>query len=199
MGNKVNNFKPGDRVAVMCVPGCGASTCPECTRGMPQICPESPHYGGGHDGFFADYTVVPDRAAIILPEGVSFEAGAVATDACMTAHHAVVDRAAVKAGETILILGLGGLGFNAVQIALSKGARVVVTDQRQIVLDKAEEVGVKKEDIVPARTSSPSEWIKEKGIKIDSAIDFCGAKETFETAVTSGMRHLFFGLLLAPY
>ncbi|KIW29424.1 uncharacterized protein PV07_05239 [Cladophialophora immunda] len=184
-GAAVKSFKPGDKVAIMCVPGCGGSTCPECSRGVPQICHQGPHYGGGHDGFFADYAVVPERAAVPLPPGVSFEAGAVATDACMTAHHAVVDRVRVKRGDTVLIVGLGGLGFNALQIALSKGARVIVTDQRQVVLDEAEKVGVQNHDIIPADTPNPSEWIRDKGVIIDSAIDFCGTKQTFETAVAS--------------
>lgn len=177
----------GDKVAVMCVPGCGDNlNCPECSRGAPQICRQSPHYGGGHDGFFADYTVVPERAAVLLPEGVSVEAGAVATDACMTAYHAVVDRANVQKGDAVLIIGLGGLGFNALQIALSQGARVVVTDKRQEVLDAAVRIGVPKQDIVPAGTPSPSDWIRDQAIEIDVAIDFCGMKQTFETAVKSG-------------
>lgn len=142
--------------------------------------------------------MVPERAAVLLPRGVSVEAGAVATDACMTAHHAVVDRANVKKGDTVLIVGLGGLGFNALQIALSKGARVVVIDKRQEVLDAAEQIGVPKGDIVPAATISPSEWIRDQAMEIDTAIDFCGMKQTFETAVTSGRVISFSFLPLFP-
>ncbi|EXJ61037.1 hypothetical protein A1O7_05190 [Cladophialophora yegresii CBS 114405] len=185
-GPAAKDFKVGDKVVVMCVPGCGDSlTCPECSRGVPQICHQSPHFGGGHDGFFADYTVVPERAAVLLPTGVTFEAGAVATDACMTAHHAVVDRAGAEKGQTLLIIGLGGLGFNALQIALSKSARVVVMDQRQAVLDAAEALGVPKEDIVPASAPNPSQWLRDHAIDVDTVIDFCGLKQTFETAVAS--------------
>ena len=188
-------------VVVMCVPGCGASTCVECSRGSPQICPKGPHFGGGHDGFFATYAVVPERAAAILPSGVSVEAGAVATDACMTAHHAVVDRAKVTKGDVVLILGLGGLGFNALQIALSRGARLVVADQRQIVLDEAEKLGVKREDIVPAGTPDPSDWIRKRNLDIDKVIDFVGMTETFKLALASGKDPIlcFFSFPLVAY
>lgn len=185
-------------VAIMCVPGCGVSICAECSRGNPQICPKGPHFGGGHDGFFAGYAVVPERAAVLLPHGVSVEAGAVATDACMTAHHAVVDRAKVAEGDVVLILGLGGLGFNALQIALSRGARPVVVDQRQVVLDEAERLGVNREDIVPAGTPDPSEWIRNKNLDIDTVIDFVGMTETFKLALASGeeLIHCSFDLFV---
>lgn len=176
----------------MCVPGCGKLTCPECSKGVPQICPKSPHYGGGHDGFFADFTVVPERAAILLPSGVSMEAGAVATDACMTAHHAVVDRGAVTKGDTILILGLGGLGFNALQIALNIGARVIVLDQRQGVLDEAEKLGVSRDDIIPPNTPDVKQWAQSRNLQIDVAIDFVGMTETFKVALSSGETPLAF-------
>ena len=174
----------------MCVPGCEDSSCFECSRGNPQICNQTPHYGGGHDGFFAAYTVVPERAAVKLPDDVSMAAGTVATDACMTAHHAVVDRAQVKKGDTVLILGLGGLGFNALQIVLSLGARPVVMEQRQVVLDEAERLGVKSADIMPIGTSEPNEWVRRSNLQIDAAIDFVGLAETFQVAMSSGKSFL---------
>ncbi|KAK5046775.1 hypothetical protein LTR84_007128 [Exophiala bonariae] len=176
----------------MCVPGCGKSTCWECTKGSPQICPEGPHYGGGQDGFFADYAVVPERAAILLPVGVSMEAGAVATDACMTAHHAVVDRGSVAREDTVLILGLGGLGFNALQICLSIGARCIVLDKRQTVLDTARNLGIASNDIIPPDITDVSQWVKDRDLVIDVAIDFIGMAETFKVAVESGKAPLTF-------
>lgn len=170
----------------MCVPGCNEPDCYECSAGVPQICLRGPRYGGGENGFFAPYAVVRENAAVKLPAGVNAAAGAVATDACMTAYHAVVGVAQVKKDETILIFGLGGLGFNALQIVLSIGARAIVVDQRQMVLDEAIEFGVKREDAVPANTENIIEWIRERNLRIDKAIDFVAMPDTFKAAIESG-------------
>lgn len=173
-------------VALMIVPGCAEADCDECSNGIPQLCRRGPRYGGGQDGFFAEYVKVTERAAVKLPVGVSAAAGAVATDACMTAYHAVVGRARVARGETILIIGLGGLGFNALQIILHLRARAIVSDRRQAVLDEAIRLGVKKEDIVPADTTDIGGWIQKNGIRVDTAIDFVAMPSTFRGAVDSG-------------
>src|ERR1700761_3541066 len=102
----------------------------------------------------------------------------------MTSYHAVMKRAEVKPSETIFLFGLGGLGFNALQVIHNAiGARVIVSDIRQAVLDEAEALGVPKKDIVPAG-KSVQEFVKENGLegKIDTVIDFVGEKQTFEDA-----------------
>lgn len=170
----------------MCVPGCGKNECSECSNGVPQICQQGPRYGGGQDGFFAPYAVVVERAVVKLPLGVSPSVGAVATDACMTAYHAVVGRAKVQRGDTVLLVGLGGLGFNALQMLHHLGARVVVTDQRQVVLDEAVKFGVKSDDVIPTGTLDVSEWLKERKVAVDTVVDFVAVPTTFKTAVESG-------------
>ncbi|KIW88091.1 uncharacterized protein Z519_11201 [Cladophialophora bantiana CBS 173.52] len=185
LGPEAKKYKIGDVVAIMCVPGCGKSTCHECSNGVPQICLQGPRYGGGDDGFNAAYTKVRETAAVKVPEGVSAAAGAVATDACMTAYHAVVGRAAVKKKEPVLIFGLGGLGFNALQIVIHIGARAIVVDQRQVVLDEALKLGVKPEDVIPAGTTDVAGWVKEKKLIIDKVIDFVAVSDTFKAGVLS--------------
>ncbi|EXJ59319.1 uncharacterized protein A1O5_12200 [Cladophialophora psammophila CBS 110553] len=185
VGPKVTKSKPGDMVSILSVPGCGSSTCRECSGGVPQICAAGEHYGIGNDGSFAPYIAVRERAAVHLPMGISAAAGAVATDACLTAYQAVVSRAKVKHGDTVLLYGLGGLGFNALQIILDIGARVIVVDKRQEVLDEAVKFGVKSEDVVPVGTASVSEWVAQRGLVVDTAIDFVGVPETFRTAIES--------------
>ncbi len=182
----MTKFKLGDMVAIMCVPGCGGSTCSECSSNVPQLCASGPRYGGGKDGFFAPYATVHERAAVKLPAGVSAAVGAVATDACMTAYHAVVGTGEVKKSDTVLLLGLGGLGFNALQIILDIGAQVVVSDQRQFVLDEAVKFGVLKGNIVPTDTVSVSGWIHTQGTRIDTVIDFVAMPETFKAGIDSG-------------
>lgn len=180
-------------VSVLAVPGCGQSTCPECTRGVAQICTTGEHYGIGDHGSFAPYVAIREWAAVKLPAGISPAAGAVATDAVMTAYQAVARRGNVKKGDTVLLMGLGGLGFNALQIILSIGARAIVVDNRQTVLDEAVRFGVKEQDVVPVGTADVAEWVRSNKLSIDTVIDFVGVPETFQAALSAGKSasHLF--------
>ena len=85
---------------------------------------------GVRPGAFAEYVRVPDndRQLMALPEGWSWSEGAGFRVAAQTAYHALVHRAALKAGETILIHGAsGGVGLAAVQLAKHLGATVIAT------------------------------------------------------------------------
>ncbi|MDQ3337038.1 MAG: NADPH:quinone oxidoreductase family protein [Myxococcota bacterium] len=77
-------------------------------------------------GAFAEKVVVPELAITKLPESVSFETGAATLLTYATTYHALVDRAALAAGETLLVLGAaGGVGIAAVEIGALLGARVI--------------------------------------------------------------------------
>lgn len=115
--------------------------------------------------------------------GVTPAEAAVATDAVSTAYHAIMRRGEVKKKETVFLFGLGGLGFNALQILLYIGARVIISDIRQDLLDEAKHLGIPSSDIVPVETS-PQDFILENGLsgKIDTVLDFVGTHQTFEDA-----------------
>ena len=77
-------------------------------------------------GAFAEKVVAPEAAATRLPEAVSFEVGAATLLTYATTMHALVDRAALRAGETLLVLGAaGGVGTAAIQVGKALGARVI--------------------------------------------------------------------------
>jgi NADPH2:quinone reductase len=77
-------------------------------------------------GAFAERIVVPEGAAVKLPDAVSFEIGAATLLTYATTMHALVDRAGLRAGETLLVLGAaGGVGIAAVEIGKLLGARVI--------------------------------------------------------------------------
>jgi len=122
-----------------------------------------------------------------LPKGVSPSEGAVATDAGTTAYSAIVKRAEVKKGQTVVLFGLGGLGFNALQVLLWIGARVIVSDTRETTLEEARKLGVPGEDIVPVG-KSVTEFVRENGLEdmIDTVADFVGMKQTFSDAQNIG-------------
>ncbi len=80
---------------------------------------------GSHGGF-ATHAVVPAASVIPLPPGFALEDGAAFAFTYGTSHHALIDRAQLQAGETVLVLGAaGGVGTAALQIAKAAGARVI--------------------------------------------------------------------------
>jgi NADPH:quinone reductase len=82
--------------------------------------------GTARSGALAEYVVVPAQAVEIMPEGVSPEAGASFRTNYLTALYALSERAALRAGEYLLVLGAaGGTGIAAVQIGKLLGARVI--------------------------------------------------------------------------
>jgi NADPH:quinone reductase len=77
-------------------------------------------------GAFAEQALASEAACMPLPDGIDFATAAAITLAYGTSHHAVVDRGALKAGETMLVLGAaGGVGLAAVEIGKALGARVI--------------------------------------------------------------------------
>jgi NADPH2:quinone reductase len=88
-------------------------------------------------GAFAQQIVVPQQALMPMPPGMDFDTAAAITLTYGTSHHAVVDRAQLKAGETMLVLGAaGGVGLAAIEIGKSLGARVIAaasTDEKLAV------------------------------------------------------------------
>jgi NADPH2:quinone reductase len=85
-------------------------------------------------GMFAERIVAPELGTVKLPHAVSFEVGAVTVLAYATTYHALVDRAALKSGETLLVLGAaGGVGSAAVELGALLGAKVIAaasTDEK---------------------------------------------------------------------
>src|SRR5207237_2464377 len=79
-------------------------------------------------GGFQQYLAVPEQYALPLPEAISPEQAAALSCATGTSYRAVVTRGRVAAGETVLVVGAGGVGLQAVQIARAAGARVLAVD-----------------------------------------------------------------------
>jgi propanol-preferring alcohol dehydrogenase len=194
----------GDVVALHAVPGCNQQDCPECSRDLSQICERGHHSGIGQDGFYAPYATIDARGAVLVPDGmvilylccdywtqlifcpgVTPAQAAVATDAINTAYHAIHRRAEVKASETVFLFGLGGLGFNALQVVLAIGARVIVSDVREELLQAARELGVPVRDIVPPGMS-PQDFVARESLQIDTVLDFVGKHQTFNDAQNIG-------------
>lgn len=120
VGEGVANFEIGDRVAVLStVPGVGV----------------------GINGGFQPRVVTPTDVVVRVPECVAWDQAAVSTDAGGTSYHTVMVSAGVKAGDKVGIIGFGGLGTLAVQIALRAGAKVYVAEIKESLHQKVSAMG----------------------------------------------------------
>lgn len=118
--------RPGVRVVVN--PAVPCDDCPACASGADGLCAAARVVGGNVAGGYAEYVVVPAANLHVVPDGVSLAEAAVVPTIWMTAWHALVEVAAVAAGETVLVhAGASGVSTAAIQLAKAAGARVVTT------------------------------------------------------------------------
>jgi NADPH:quinone reductase-like Zn-dependent oxidoreductase len=98
--------------------------------------------GEREDGTYAEYVRVPARNCFPIPAGLSFAEAAAFPLVFLTVWHMLVTNAEIKAGESILILGIGGGGATAaLQLAAAIGMRIIVTSSSAAKLDHAKQLG----------------------------------------------------------
>lgn len=180
LGSSVNpkQYPIGTRYAVHSQNACGL--CGFCRSGHDNICQAKTRLqiGLGHPGGYEEYTAIPIRNLIRIPDNVSSSVAAVATDAVLTPYHAL-KKVNINGSTRILILGLGGLGINAIQIAKAWGAHVTAMDPRK----DARNVGLQ------AGADAVLEKFPERSLNFDVVADFAGVKASFEMA-QKHVRHL---------
>lgn len=154
-GAGVDLPKLGDEVVVNPALGCGH--CERCLSGEENLCRRFSILGEHVSGGQAEKVVVPARNVMPKPKNLTFEEAAAVPLVFMTAWHALVVRAKVRLGETVLVQAAGsGVGTAAVQIAKLFGARVIATAGSDAKLEKArllgadEVVNYEKEDLANA-------------------------------------------------
>ena len=154
VGEGVTRCAPGDRVVLCWAPPDG--TCWFCLEGEPWLCEHSsdaasaPYaradgadvYPGLSTGGFAEETVVSERAVLPVPDAVPLEHAALVGCAVMTGVGAVLNTAQVREGQSVLVVGLGGVGLSVVQGARLAGAgQVIVVDRCPDKLELARTMG----------------------------------------------------------
>jgi NADPH:quinone reductase-like Zn-dependent oxidoreductase len=97
--------------------------------------------GGGIDGMLAEYVTLNQNGVVLLPDHLSYEEGATLPCAAVTAWHALVTKGNLRAGETVLLLGTGGVSMFALQFAKLHGARTIVTSSSDEKLERAQALG----------------------------------------------------------
>jgi len=182
IGAQVTNVRVGQRVCLHYNITCG--DCYYCSTGNEQFCTTVKMLGHHVDGGYMEYIAIPARNAIPLPDEIPFEAGATLMCASATAFHAL-HKSRVKAGETVAIFGVGGLGLSAIQLARAMGAiEVYAVDIKQDKLELASEYNAIPVDA--SRMNAVEEirkLTKNKGV--DVAIEMIGLSRTMEQAIES--------------
>jgi len=112
-------FTPGDRVAVNFYVTCGV--CRFCRQGRDTMCPQVRQHGFSRDGGFAEYLKTPGVNLCPVPDNVPLEQACILGDAVATSFHAVTKRAQVSPGMTVVLVGVGGVGLHALQMAKLAG------------------------------------------------------------------------------
>jgi propanol-preferring alcohol dehydrogenase len=139
VGSGVTTRQPGDRVIIYYYTGCGR--CEWCERGEENLCatPRA-ELGFISDGGYAEYVVAPARNTVSLPDTLSFPDAAPIGCGVTTALHAC-GLAHVSSGDTVVVYGMGGVGYGLVQIARLRGARVIGVGRSREKLALASELG----------------------------------------------------------
>jgi propanol-preferring alcohol dehydrogenase len=96
------------------------------------------------DGGFGEKVISAEGSLIRIPDGVSFEFAATATDAGMTSHSAVMTRGGLKPGEKVGIIGVGGLGQIGGRVAVLNGAELYVAEINEAAWPIAKRIGAKR-------------------------------------------------------
>ena len=140
VGAAVTGVRPGDHVVLVTLGNCGQ--CDACDRGLPTRCrrpfgwSDTRFTTGGQKvpafanlGVFSEYTVVHEHQAVVIDPAVPLDAASLIGCAVVTGAGAVLNRAKVQPGETVAVIGAGGIGQSVIQGArLASAGRIVAVD-----------------------------------------------------------------------
>jgi NADPH:quinone reductase-like Zn-dependent oxidoreductase len=169
VGGEVSRFKVGDRVAT--------SFFPDWVEGRPSPPRIATALGAGGTGVFAEEIVLNENAVIKSPTHLDFYQAATLTCAGVTAWNALFVTARLRPGDTVLLLGTGGVSIWALQLAKAAGARVIITSSSDAKLAKARALGA---DVGINYVTTP-EWGAEarkltEGLGVDVVLEVGGEK-----------------------
>ena len=217
-GPGVTDLKPGDHVVMVFVPSCGH--CLPCAEGRPALCEPGAAanaagtlLGGGrrlqmagqavnhHMGVsaFSEFATMSRRSLVKIDSTLPLDEAALFGCAVLTGVGAVVNTAGVEPGATVAVVGLGGVGLNAVLGALLAGARrVVAIDLQDDKLGLARQLGAT--DTFNAGDADCVEQVREATAGgVDYAFEMAGAVAAMDlcyrvtrrggTTVTAGLSH----------
>ena len=189
VGENVTTVAPGDHVAASFIPSCGR--CHWCVTGHQNLCDlgaflfapgmmtdgTDRHHVRGEWvntmcklGTFSEHTVVSEDSLIKIDQDYPFPQAAIVSCGVATGWGSAVHRAEVKAGDTVVVIGVGGVGINAVQGAREAGAvKIIAVDPVEFKREKAQEMGAthvanSMEEALPLVTEITNGILAEKAI-----------------------------------
>jgi propanol-preferring alcohol dehydrogenase len=133
-----------------------------------------------HSGGYAERLVLPAYQVVLIPDGVAWHDAAVHADAGMTAYHAV-RRSRLTFGETVLIVGAGGVGSFAIQYAKLAGAAVIVAERTAEKREWAKRLGA--DQTVATEDAAPTAKAANGSRGVDCVLDLVGTEATMATAM----------------
>src|SRR5271155_5395491 len=168
VGDGVTQWKPGQRVAGIFMQNW--------IDGPPNAAKQRGALGGDIDGMLAEYVVLDETGLVEVPEHLSWEEAATLPCAGVTAWNAVVHAARVKAGDTVVIQGTGGVSIFALQFAKLLGARVLGTSSSDDKLQRAYNLGLDT-GLNYKDTVDWARWVLEQtgGVGADLIVEVGGA------------------------
>lgn len=146
VGAGVTRVRPGDRVA--------GTFMQRWSGGEADDQALNSAMGGAIDGMLTELAVLEEGGVVHLPAHMTFEEGATLPCAAVTAWHALVDFAAIKAGDTVVVQGSGGVSIFALQFARMMGARVIATSSSPAKAEHLKSLGAS--DVINYRDTP--EW-----------------------------------------
>lgn len=197
VGAAVPVWQPGARVVL--AGGRPCLRCAPCAAGRQEQCRAFEIMGFHYDGAWAERVVVPYFALTAVPDGVAIEQAAILADAVSTPFAALVERGALRPGESVGIWGAGGLGVHAVALArLMGGAPVVAIDPLPAARARALRAGADAA-FDPATDIETSIRQLTDGAALDVALDVVGANGVLgqaERCLGRGGRLVMVGMSL---
>lgn len=195
-GKGVTSVKPGDHVVVTLIRYCGE--CHYCNRGSQVMCEEvfpldrkgpikgadgSPIHQSMRSGAFAERVVVHESQMVAIPRTMPFASASLLACGVITGYGAVVNTAHVKAGESVVVVGCGGVGLNAIQGAAHAGAaKIIGLDVAPSKLKDAKRFGA-THAINPLEEDAAARIMKlTRGRGVDYVFVTVGAIAAFEGA-----------------
>ena len=179
VGDQVAEVHIGQRVAVHFYLTCGS--CRYCHGGMDSLCENlRGQLGFNLNGGMAEFVKVPVTNVIPIGNTITFPQAAILADAVATPYNALKVQAGLQEGQLLVVVGAGGLGLHAVQIAKALGARVIAVDIAQPHLMKAAELGADR--VLHFDRDNIEEAIRKEnqGSLADIVLDLVGKPGTIE-------------------